>query len=247
MAVLRDQLNIGTQANLYNYVITDEAVVSVFGVSSWGDITPKYYRYDVTSTATDDGENVIKPNSVMGAGRYLKITYTQYTSELTNDSGFITGISSGDVNSALGYTPYNGSANPNGFLSSLSSKTTSDLAEGTNLYHTTARARSSVSSGQGIAYNSSTGVISTAKRQETYSGTTDGSGNYTVTFGTSYSVTPNIQANIIGGSNTEFIKITSISTTGFTVNVTNRVDTAGLLPSFSNVSSASVDVLITEK
>lgn len=37
-------------------------------------------------------------------------------SDLTNDSGFITGISSSDVTNALGYTPYN-STNPNGYTS----------------------------------------------------------------------------------------------------------------------------------
>ena len=31
-------------------------------------------------------------------------------------SGFITGISSSDVTRALGYTPYNGNTNPNGYL-----------------------------------------------------------------------------------------------------------------------------------
>lgn len=36
-------------------------------------------------------------------------------SDLTNDSGFITGISSSDVTTALGYTPYN-STNPNGYV-----------------------------------------------------------------------------------------------------------------------------------
>lgn len=85
------------------------------------------------------------------------------------------------------------------------------------------------------------------KKQETFSGTTNSSGNYTVTFGTAYSVAPNIQANIIGGSNTNLIKITSVSTTGFTVNVVNRVDVIGLLPTYNNVNGASVDVLITEK
>ena len=31
-------------------------------------------------------------------------------------SGFITGITSSDVTTALGYTPYNGTTNPNGYL-----------------------------------------------------------------------------------------------------------------------------------
>ncbi len=39
---------------------------------------------------------------------------------------------------------------------------TTDVPEGTNEYHTTARARASVSGGNGINYNSSTGVISTS-------------------------------------------------------------------------------------
>lgn len=90
-------------------------------------------------------------------------------------------------------------------------------------------------------------TVAKTKRQETYSGTTNASGIYTVTFGTAYSAAPNIQANIIGGSDTQIIRITSISTTGFTVTVRNRVDVVGLLPSWSNVNGANVDVLITEK
>ena len=37
------------------------------------------------------------------------------TSDLTNGAGYITGITSGDVTTALGYTPYN-SSNPNGYI-----------------------------------------------------------------------------------------------------------------------------------
>ena len=48
-----------------------------------------------------------------------------------------------------------------GKISSLSNHDTDDLGEGsTNLYHTTARARSSVSASGDLAYNSSTGVFS---------------------------------------------------------------------------------------
>lgn len=90
-------------------------------------------------------------------------------------------------------------------------------------------------------------TVAKTKRQETYSGSTNASGNYTVTFGTAYSSAPNIQANIIGGTNTNLIKISSVSTTGFTVNVVTRVDVIGLLPTYNNVNGASVDVLTTEK
>ena len=44
-------------------------------------------------------------------------TIPSKTSDLTNDSGFITGITSSDVTTALGYTPYN-STNPSGYITS---------------------------------------------------------------------------------------------------------------------------------
>lgn len=85
------------------------------------------------------------------------------------------------------------------------------------------------------------------KHQETYSGTTSGSGTYTVTFPTAYVVAPNIQANIINATDTQSLRITSVSTTGFTVLARNRTDTLGLLPSYANLNGAAVDVVVTEK
>lgn len=84
------------------------------------------------------------------------------------------------------------------------------------------------------------------KRQETYSGTTNSNGNYTVVFSTSYALAPNIQVNLIG-SNIRDVTTTTVSTTGFTINVQRRTDVIGLLPSYSNVNGTSVDVLITQK
>jgi len=42
-------------------------------------------------------------------------------SQWTNDSGYLTGITSTQINTALGYTAYNGTTNPNGFLTSINS------------------------------------------------------------------------------------------------------------------------------
>ena len=47
----------------------------------------------------------------------------------TNDSGYITGISSGMVTSALGYTPYN-SSNPSGYISSYTETSTLSAVTG---------------------------------------------------------------------------------------------------------------------
>ena len=46
------------------------------------------------------------------------ITVPTKVSDLTNDSGFITGITSSDVTTALGYTPYN-STNPSGYQANV--------------------------------------------------------------------------------------------------------------------------------
>ncbi len=54
--------------------------------------------------------------TVNGTGSSLYApTPPSKVSELTNDSGFISGITSANVTNALGYTPYN-SANPNGYV-----------------------------------------------------------------------------------------------------------------------------------
>jgi hypothetical protein len=47
--------------------------------------------------------------------------------------------------------------------------TTTNVAEGTNLYYTDARARASVSAGTGISYNNSTGVITNSAPDQTVS------------------------------------------------------------------------------
>lgn len=102
------------------------------------------------------------------------------------------------------------------------------------------------------------GRVTAGKRQLTYSGTTDASGNYTVTFATPFSVAPNIQQNLIGGNALQGTLITSISTTGFTVQAYTR-STISSLPIIGTLTGlllgvatnplvgGNVDVLITEK
>lgn len=74
---VRDMFNCGTKLNLRTVVPTDEVVVAVFGDPDWNDSAPRYYYYDVNSSATDDGENVLKPTAVMGNGRFIKIPNSQ--------------------------------------------------------------------------------------------------------------------------------------------------------------------------
>lgn len=85
------------------------------------------------------------------------------------------------------------------------------------------------------------------KRQETFTGTTNASGNYTVTFAQSFSTAPDVQAQMVNPADNDFVRVTSITTTGCTVNARRRTDIVGLLPTFANLASASVTVLITER
>jgi len=91
------------------------------------------------------------------------------------------------------------------------------------------------------------GTLGSSVFPVSYSGTTNSSGTFTVTYPTAYSVTPNVQFQIVGGSVTNTIRLTSSTTTGFTVYVQNRVDVVGLLPSYTNVNGATVDVLVTKR
>lgn len=120
---------------------------------------------------------------------------------------------------------------------------------GTNGTNGTNGSSSNVIAGSGIAVTGTfpNFVVSRSKKQETFSGITNASGQYTVTFGTTYSVAPNIQANLINGADNQNIRITSITTTGFTVLARTRVDVIGLLPTWNNATSVAVDVIVTEK
>lgn len=90
------------------------------------------------------------------------------------------------------------------------------------------------------------------RRQEPFLGTTDGSGNYTVTYGTAYPATPDVQPQLQAGTPSQVVRITASSTTGFTVNVTNRASVTilgidVLLATTTAVSGASVSVLVTAR
>lgn len=90
------------------------------------------------------------------------------------------------------------------------------------------------------------------KRQETYSGVTDASGNYTVVFATPFSVAPNIQAQVVNGSHNTSMRVAAVSTTGFTIAVGTRAGLTVLgltvlgfdVPATAGVA---VDVLVTSK
>lgn len=85
------------------------------------------------------------------------------------------------------------------------------------------------------------------KRQQLFTGTTNASGNVTINFGWTHAVAPHVDPNIIGPSDNQFIRVVSVSTTGCVVNARQRTDIAGLLPTWGNLSGATVSVHVTER
>ena len=110
------------------------------GAANTGGLTVGGANATFTYTSSDDRWNMNKELNVARVHGAL-------TGDVTgNVTGDLTGDVTGDVT---------------GTVSSIANHNTDSLSEGSsNLYHTTARARGSLSAGTGISYNSSTGVIS---------------------------------------------------------------------------------------
>lgn len=94
--------------------------------------------------------------------------------------------------------------------------------------------------------------IPTVRRVETYLGSTDSSGNYSVVYSTPFSSVPDVQPQLQAGTASQVVRITSSTVSGFTVNVTNRasVNVVGvevLLAATTPVNGASVSVLVTAR
>lgn len=88
-------------------------------------------------------------------------------------------------------------------------------------------------------------VSNTAKVSVNYTGTTNASGVYSVTYPTAYASTPNVQGIFVTSDPRDVIMLTSSNTTGFSFIVQRRVDVVGLLPSYTNQSNVRVNVLVT--
>lgn len=94
------------------------------GFRYWSNINiiapkPSNGNYYIPVNITN-GTNTVTANNA-GTVNISTLLPTK-TSDLTNDSGYITGISSSDVTIALGYTPYN-SSNPDGYTSNVGTVT----------------------------------------------------------------------------------------------------------------------------
>lgn len=98
----------------------DLATVATSG--SYNDLDDKPTIGNATLTIQKNGTAVDTFTANATADKAINIPVPTDTSDLTNGAGYITGITSSDVTTALGYTPYN-SSNPNGYTSNVGTVT----------------------------------------------------------------------------------------------------------------------------
>lgn len=120
------------------------------------------------------------------------------------------------------------------FNTAFSGKSTTDLAEGTNQYFTQSRSRTSLSAGSGIGYNSSTGVISNTSPDQMVTITGGGAGGTYPNF----TITPPGNSNAAGyGTGTAYtLTTTSAKITMGTTSPTITIPAAGTYLIISNVT-----------
>jgi hypothetical protein len=133
--------------------------------------------------------------------------------------------------------------------------TTTNIAEGTNLYYTDARARGAISAGTGISYNNTTGVVTNAAPDQTVSITGAGTSVVTGTY-PNFTVTSNdafvgTVTSVAATAGTGISVTGSPITTSGTLNITNTapdqtvvltggtgISTSGTYPSFTVTNTA---------
>jgi hypothetical protein len=133
--------------------------------------------------------------------------------------------------------------------------TTTNIAEGTNLYYTDVRARAAISAGTGISYNNTTGVVTNAAPDQTVSITGAGTSVVTGTY-PNFTVTSNdafvgTVTSVAATAGTGISVTGSPITTSGTLNITNTapdqtvvltggtgISTSGTYPSFTVTNTA---------
>lgn len=246
------------KSDLYARIPSNGEMELLLGENAINDSLPSWWQYDQASMATDDFANgVIQPTLQTGAGRWIRynvaMTLPVAMASLATKMDIPTG-------SALQYIAGDGSfvtfpAGFSGVYSDLTGKPTlfsGAYADLTGL-PTIPTNTNQLTNGSGFltsvpaqTWASITGKP-TIKRTETFTGTTNASGVYTITYGTAFSSVPNVNPQLgVGATNKETIVMTASSTTGCSFKVETRNDVLGLLPTYANVNGRTVTVLVTE-
>ena len=128
--------NVGTVTSVNNTQpdANGNVTLTIPDTATWGNITGTLSDQTDLQTALDAKQNTISDLSTIRSGASLGATALQPNdniTELVNNAGYITGITSSDVTTALGYTPYN-STNPSGYITSSDLPTVDQTFDGTS-------------------------------------------------------------------------------------------------------------------
>lgn len=173
--------------------------------------------------------------------------------QLTNGAGFITSASAPvtSVNTKTGALTLN--AADVGAATAVHNHTSSQISDSSTIGRSLLTA-SNQAAVQAIVggltqvnsdWSATSGVAQILNKPAKYSGTTNGSGVYSVTYGTAYSSKPHVVFSVEGGTNKDTSILTSTTTTGFSILVERRSDVIGLLPTYATVSGLTVNVTVT--
>jgi hypothetical protein len=140
--------NVSLNASIDAGVVTNTMLAGSIADSKLNTISTAGKVSNSATTATDaNTANAIVARDASGDFTAGTITATAFV----GDGSGLSGVTS--------YVKAN-------FDSDFGTKSTNDLSEGSNQYFTTARARSSISAGGDLSYNSSTGVVSFTERTD---------------------------------------------------------------------------------
>lgn len=107
--------------------INSGMINTALGYTPYNSSNPAGYLSSINSAQVIAALGYTPYNNANSAGYITSSSTNTLTnksgliSQWTNDIGYLTTINSGQITSALGYTPYNGTTNPSGFLTGITS------------------------------------------------------------------------------------------------------------------------------
>ena len=219
-------------------------------------------NYPVTSVNSKTGA-VVLSNTDVGAAATL---HTHVISDITGlqttlDNKASTSSLSGYVTNSALTTSLNGYATTTALTSGLSAKLNTPSGSITQyirgdgtlaIFPAIPTVPTNVSAFTNDSGYLTNAVLAGYRKVETFLGTSDANGNFTITFANTYSSPPDIQPQIIGGTFNQQVRVVSVSTTGCVVqaaqrNVVTLLNIEVLLGATVNLVGASITVQVTPR